>query len=369
MAKFSAPITPAKAFSVWTEKRLSEKLLNWYDANRRAFPWRYGEGEVADPYRVWLSEVMLQQTTTTAVVPYFEKFVKRWPHVRALAGATIEEVMQAWAGLGYYSRARNLHACAKAVAGRQGQFPRSEAELRDLPGIGPYTAAAVVAIAFDQRAVVVDGNVERVVSRLFAIETPLPASRPEIRIAADMLTPAQRCGDFAQAMMDLGAGLCQPKRTDCPACPLHHDCKAAAVGRPLEFPRRLARKARPHRKGLVYVITDPNGAVLARTRPPKGLLGGTTELPTTEWHVDFDAENAWTPLTLEFSPSLFSPVTATVEHVFTHFSLELEIFSAKLPVERAAPEGYRWVPADGLALEAWSSLMQKVLEKVRKDDG
>eukprot|EP01037_Dinobryon_pediforme_P009615 gene9615-9692_t len=341
----------------------ASQLLRWYDRYRRTFPWRAADGQQAAAYHVWLSEIMLQQTTTTAVIPYFEKFLRLWPKVTALADAPVTEVMSAWAGLGYYSRARNLHACAKLVAERQGEFPRDEAELRLLPGIGPYTAAAIAAIAFGKRAVVVDGNIERVISRLYAIETPMPVARPEIRAAMDLVTPAERCGDFAQAMMDLGATICQPKRPNCLLCPFQPVCRAAASGTAETYPRKLPKSERPERRGAVFHLQRADGAILVRSRPPKGLLGGMTELPTTDWTVDFDLETAaqWAPVAAEWQRQDIS-----VRHVFTHFALELTIFHAKIADGTTLPS-YRWVTAQEMALEAWPTLMDKVLKKVLED--
>ena len=337
------------------------RLLAWYDLYRRRFPWRAPPGQQAKAYHVWLSEIMLQQTTTTAVIPYFEKFIRLWPDVTALADAPVGDIMSAWAGLGYYSRARNLHACAKAVAERQGQFPRNESDLQSLPGIGPYTAAAISAIAFGQRTVVVDGNIERVMSRLYALEMPLPAARPEIRAAMDGVTPQQRCGDFAQAMMDLGATICQPKRADCLLCPLQPICQAAKLGNPNDFPRKLPKAARPERRGAIFYLRREDGAILVRSRPPNGLLGGMTELPTTEWTEDFvvNTSTRFAPL-----PADWVQCATTVRHIFTHFSLELTIYAAET-AEAVAPQSYRWIHADQIEQEAWPTLMRKVLKKVQ----
>ncbi len=268
-------------------------LLAWYDRARRALPWRAPPGGRADPYAVWLSEIMLQQTTVAAVIPYFSAFLARWPSVDALAEAPAEEVMRQWAGLGYYARARNLHACARAVTTQfGGRFPEEEAALRALPGLGPYTAAAVAAIAFGRRAVVVDGNVERVVARLFAIETPLPAAKPLIRERAAALTPKERPGDHAQAMMDLGATICAPKNPACVICPLSPVCAGRAGGDPARFPVKGQKPVRPLRRGAAFYILRADGAVLVRTRPQKGLLGGMTEIPGTPWSADFDESAA-----------------------------------------------------------------------------
>lgn len=250
----------------------SARLLAWYDRHRRALPWRALPGTSADPYAVWLSEVMLQQTTVAAVKGYFAAFLAQWPRVRDLAAAPVEDVMRRWAGLGYYSRARNLHACARLVAAAGG-FPDTEAGLRALPGIGAYTAAAIAAIAFDRAAVVVDGNVERVIVRLHAIATPIKASRPAIRAHAAARTPSARPGDYAQAMMDLGATICTPRRPACALCPLAGGCEARAAGTQDVLPTRAAKAERPERRGSVFYARR-GGEVLVRTRPDTGLLGG-----------------------------------------------------------------------------------------------
>jgi A/G-specific adenine glycosylase len=338
-------------------------LLAWYDRHRRRLPWRALPGQTPDPYAVWLSEIMLQQTTVTAVKPYYENFLARWPRVNALANAPVEEVMKAWAGLGYYSRARNLHACAKAVAtDHGGAFPNDEESLRKLPGIGPYTAAAISAIAFGKRAVVVDGNVERVVARLFRIETPLPAAKAEIRVRADELTPDLRAGDFAQAMMDLGATICSPKNPACSLCPLNEMCAAYKAGDAATFPRRGAKAERPLRRGAIFYLRREDGYVLVRTRPPKGLLGGMTEFPGTVWSRDFDAAQA-----LDFAPlkAAWKRQTAQVEHVFTHFALRLDVYAASVRAGTKAPADARFVGEGELDQEALPSVMRKVIEAVR----
>ena len=259
-------------------------MLAWYDRHRRKLPWRAAPGERSDPYRVWLSEIMLQQTTVKAVAPYYAGFLQRWTDVRALAAAPLEDVLKAWAGLGYYARARNLHACARAVVERHGgQFPVTEAELRTLPGIGAYTAAAIAAIAYDAPASPVDGNVERVIARLYAIATPLPAAKAEIRRRASALTPPRRTGDFAQAMMDLGATICTPKNPACALCPWDNACAARARGDAEALPRRLPKREGALRRGAAFVAQRADGFVLVRTRPAKGLLGAMTEVPTTQW--------------------------------------------------------------------------------------
>ncbi|MFO1137349.1 MAG: A/G-specific adenine glycosylase [Rhodoblastus sp.] len=331
-------------------------LLAWYDRHARKLPWRATGGAAPDPYAVWLSEIMLQQTTVAAVGPYFRRFLERWPHVEALAAAPDEEIMRAWAGLGYYSRARNLLACARAVAARGG-FPQDEAALRALPGIGPYTAAAIAAIAFGRRAVVVDGNVERVIARLHAIETPLPQAKSEIRARADELTPQTRAGDFAQAMMDLGATICTPKKPACALCPLSRDCAARKTGAPETWPRRAPKAERPERRGAAFVAVRADGAVLLRTRPPKGLLGGMTEFPGTDWSPDFNSARAIDGAPL---PLAWTAKAGEVTHVFTHFALKLTVYLGAAPQARKAPAGARWVAADAVADEALPSLMRKV---------
>jgi A/G-specific adenine glycosylase len=334
-------------------------LLGWYDRHRRVLPWRALPGETPDPYRVWLSEIMLQQTTVQAVGGYFRDFVSRWPTVGELAAAPIEEVMRAWAGLGYYSRARNLHRCAGIVAGdHAGRFPAEEAALRALPGIGAYTAAAIAAIAFDRRAVVVDGNVERVVSRLFRVEQALPAAKPAIRALADGLTPDGRPGDFAQAMMDLGATVCTPRRPACGSCPLAAPCQARAAGDAEGFPRKTPRAGRPVRTGVTFVAIRADGAVLVRTRPPKGLLGGLVETPGTAWHAGPPPAE---PLAEVPLPAAWEVLDPPVRHVFTHFPLDLAVWRAHVPKGTPAPPGHRWLPAAEIGAEAFSTLHRKVL--------
>jgi A/G-specific adenine glycosylase len=324
-----------------TPAQIRAALLAWYDANARDLPWRVrpaarAAGRRADPYRVWLSEVMLQQTTVPHATPYFLKFTARWPTVSALAAAEDGELMAAWAGLGYYARARNLLACARAVAGEHGGvFPDDEAGLRALPGLGPYTAAAVAAIAFDRPANVVDGNVERVIARLFAVEEPLPDAKPELKRLAAGLVRDERPGDWAQALMDLGAGVCRPKAPLCERCPLAQACAARASGAPETWPRRAAKAERPHRYGVAYLLTRGEAVALVR-RPPKGLLGGMLALPTSDWRAA-----RWS----EAEALAAAPVPAPwrsageVAHVFTHFSLSLQVLRA----EGEAP-GVIWSP-------------------------
>ena len=316
---------------------LAVPLLGWYDRHRRRLPWRAEPGYGApDPYRVWLSEIMLQQTTVAAVKPYFLAFTTRWPTVEALAAAAEADVMAAWAGLGYYARARNLIACARAVASL-GRFPDDEAGLRALPGIGRYTAAAIAAIAFDRRAVVVDANVERVVSRLFAVDTPLPRSRDQLYALTDTITPAARAGDFAQAMMDLGATICTSRAPACVLCPLADGCAARATGCQEEYPRKLAKAAKPVRRGTIFWL-EHDGAVLLRIRPASGLLGGMRALPSGQW------SEADPGLTDAPAPADWRSAGAG-RHVFTHFALDYSVLAATAR-DRAA-EG-EWWPIDRL---------------------
>jgi A/G-specific adenine glycosylase len=329
-------------------------LLHWYDAHARALPWRVrGEGQ-ADPYRVWLSEVMLQQTTTAHAAPYFEKFVALWPTVQALAAAPEEAVMAEWAGLGYYSRARNLVACARAVAQRGG-FPDREDELRRLPGLGAYTAAAVAAIAFGRRAVPVDANVERVAARLFAIDTPLPGARKAIRAAAEAIAPAERAGDFAQAMMDLGATICTPRKPKCLLCPLSDICQARRQGRQDELPVKAAKKARPLRVGTAFWI-ERQGAVWLVTRPRKGMLGGMRALPDDGWSVRTDGSG---------EAPIGGPWRAggVVRHTFTHFDLELgvAVYAGEQWSELAGGE---WWPVAKLEEAGLPTLFAKAAKRV-----
>jgi A/G-specific adenine glycosylase len=340
-------------------------LLDWYDSHRRVLPWRVPKGEHADPYRVWLSEIMLQQTTVRAVAPYYARFLARWSDVHALAAAPLGEVLKAWAGLGYYARARNLHACAQAVVERHGgEFPADEAALRALPGIGGYTAAAIAAIAFDAPASPVDGNIERVMARLFAVDTPLPAAKPELRRLAASLTPQRRGGDFAQAMMDLGATICTPKKPACAFCPWKDACVAYTRGEAETFPRRIAKREGALRRGAAFVAVRSDGFVLVQTRPAKGLLGGMTEVPTTEWSKDF-AENEALADAPRFAAARqkirWRRIPGIVRHLFTHFPLELSVYVADISARTRAPSGTRWVAMSELAGEALPSLMRKVV--------
>jgi A/G-specific adenine glycosylase len=340
-------------------------LLAWYDRERRILPWRAAPGVAPDPYRVWLSEIMLQQTTVKAVLPRYADFLRHWPDVAALAAAELGGVLAAWAGLGYYARARNLHACAQAVVARHGgRFPATEAELRTLPGIGDYTAAAIAAIAFGARATPIDGNIERVVARLFAVTTPLPAAKTEIRTLAAALTPDERAGDFAQAMMDLGATLCSPRRPACGLCPVVSGCEGRAQGLAELLPYREEKAERPTRRGVAFVALRDDAAVLLRERPLKGLLGGMLEAPSSPWTERGEIRmSALSHAPLE---ARWREVPGLVEHTFTHFHLELSVYFAEVSGEAileaaAHPERCRWVRVRDLHKAALPSLMRKVL--------
>ncbi|WP_370661524.1 A/G-specific adenine glycosylase [Pelagibius sp. 7325] len=360
--------SPASEGSQQTRRRdprAAARLLDWYDRHARRLPWRSPPGDaLPDPYRVWLSEIMLQQTTVATVGPYFAAFLARWPTVGDLAAAPLDDVLTAWAGLGYYARARNLHRCAQVVATELGGvFPDCEAELLKLPGIGRYTAAAVAAIAFGRRAVVVDGNVERVVARYFRVETPLPGAKPDLHRLADTLTPDDRAGDFAQAMMDLGATVCLPRGPKCLLCPLEADCAAKAAGVAQELPRRQPKAAKPTRRAVAFWLQGPGGALLLRRRPEKGLLGGMMEVPSTDWRAapwdDSEAERA-APLAASWRE-----LPGVVRHTFTHFHFEVTVWAAQADKRQADTSkdlDGRWVALDGLADEALPTVMRKIIE-------
>jgi A/G-specific adenine glycosylase len=333
-------------------------VLAWYERNRRDLPWRARPGEVPNPYRVWLSEVMLQQTTVAVAGRYFAAFLVRWPTIESLAEASLDEVLAAWAGLGYYARARNLHACARVVVAEHGgRFPASVAELGKLPGIGRYTAAAIAAIAYDVPAAAVDGNVERVVARLEGIATPLPDAKPLIAQLAATLVPRERPGDFAQAMMDLGALICTPRRPDCRACPLVEGCVGFHSGSPERLPVKPRRGDKPKRFGACFFAERANGAVLLRRREERGLLGGMLEFPSTEWGPVPPGD----PLAAAPLAAAWRAVPGEVEHSFTHFDLVLTVHAARVgtAILRSDP-GWRWIAVEALDREALPSVMRKV---------
>ncbi len=338
---------------------MSEALLDWYDAHARVMPWRVGpadrrQGVRPDPYRVWLSEVMLQQTTVAAVRDYFRRFTDRWPDVAALAAAEDADVMAEWAGLGYYARARNLLRCARAVvADHGGRFPETREGLAALPGVGPYTSAAIAAIAFDEAATVVDGNVERVVARLHAVETPLPAAKSELVALAEGLTPSARPGDFAQAMMDLGATICTPRNPACGICPLRAPCAARAQGRQAELPRKSPKPEKPTRLGIAYVARRADGAFLLERREEKGLLGGMLGWPGSDWSE--------TPRDAPPLDAGWSDAGAEVRHTFTHFHLRLAVRVAEVPAD-ARPLRGTFLPRGDFRPSALPTVMRKVFD-------
>lgn len=353
----SPPLPAGRGLSV------SRALLDWYDGHARKLPWRVSPKDGAagvkpDPYRVWLSEVMLQQTLVEAVKPYFAKFAAKWPDLQSLAAAEPDEVMQAWAGLGYYSRARNLVACARAVVEKHGgRFPETEAALRKLPGLGAYSAASIAAIAFGEPAVVVDANVDRVVSRVLALPMPPAQAKAEIRAFVAASVPTERPGDFAQAMMDLGATVCTPRRPACILCPLRDVCRARALASQELFPVKAPKKEKPARGGAAFVAVRRDGAILLRKREPSGLLGGMAEPPSSFWTARADGDT-----TVRAAP--FSAVwreVGTVEHGFTHFTLTLHVFRADGVETAKAPPGHWWSRPNEIDGEALPTVMKKVI--------
>jgi A/G-specific adenine glycosylase len=343
-------------------------LLAWYDRHRRALPWRAPNGVRADPYAVWLSEIMLQQTGVKTVGPYFLKFLARWPDVTALAASSLDDVLRMWAGLGYYSRARNLHACAVClVRDHGGVFPDTEAALRALPGIGPYTAAAIAAIAFNRPTMPVDGNIERVVSRLFAVDEPLPQAKPLIQKLAKTLLcevvaadGACRAGDSAQALMDLGSSICSPQKPACALCPLNEGCAARSRGDQERFPRKAPKKSGELRRGAAFVVRRGD-ELLVRSRPEKGLLGGMTEVPGSDWIVAQEDAAALMQAPRLKRMTRWHRKVGVVSHVFTHFPLQLVVYTSNVPAHTSAPDGMRWVNIATLNGEALPNVMRKVI--------
>ncbi len=344
----------------------SVRLLAWYNVHRRELPWRAKRGATADPYRVWLSEIMLQQTTVVAVAAYYREFLRRWPTVEKLAAAPLDDVLAAWAGLGYYARARNLHRAAQQVARELGgEFPRTAEALRALPGIGPYTAGAIAAIAFDAREAAVDANAERVLARYFAVEAPLPGAKTELRARGQSLVPDARAGDFAQALMDLGALVCTPRRPDCPNCPWSDDCRGRARGIAENLPVKAAKRARPLKRGAAFVARDRSGAVLLVKRPEDGLLGGMLQPPLGSWAAEFPSTKAallQAPFRAEWQKR-----AGIVRHGFTHFELEVEVYVARV-AKRPKNDG-RWIAEDALGRAALPTVMRKIVAHALDEGG
>lgn len=346
----------------------SQLILDWYDIHRRVLPWRAPKGRRADPYGVWLSEIMLQQTTVPAVANYYRKFLARWPTVEDLAAAPLDDVLAAWAGLGYYARARNLHAAAKMVAGELGgRFPRTIDGLRKIPGIGPYTAGAIAAIAFDVKAAAVDANAERVIARYFAVREILAKAKPQLKALTESLLPDTRAGDFAQALMDLGSTICTPKRPACGNCPWTDGCDARRLGIQETLPLRGAKVARPLRRGAAFVARDKTGAVLLVKRPVKGLLGGMREPPQGPWTETFPTGSELRALE-PFSAD-WRKLPGLVRHVFTHFELEVEVYFAQVQKRPRLDALSEVVWARDLENAALPTVMRKIVFHALDDGG
>jgi len=340
---------------------LADRLLAWYDRHRRRLPWRAEPGETPDPYRVWLSEIMLQQTTVATVGPYFQRFTERWPRVEDLAAAELDDVLSAWAGLGYYARARNLHRCAQVVAENHGgQFPDTVEGLKALPGIGDYTSAAIAAIAFDRPATILDGNVERVIARLRLVTDPLPGAKKTLKTRAAEITPTVRPGDYAQAIMDLGATVCSPRKPKCLTCTWSDACSARVAGVAEQLPRKAPKKTKPTRTGTCFFVVGGDGDILLRRRPETGLLGGMQEVPSTPWdeaQSDPSGDLAHAPL-----PGVeWRPLEGVVRHTFTHFHLELTVLAARVEGAPAVADS-RWWPIDRIGEAALPTVMAKVVK-------
>ncbi len=329
------------------------QILDWYDKHQRVLPWRYAKGDKPDPYKVWLSEIMLQQTTVQAVKPYYTKFLEKWPNVNALAAADREEIMAEWAGLGYYSRARNLHSCALIIVNdHKGKFPQNQSDLKKLPGIGDYTSAAITAIAYNKPAVVVDGNIERIMARFYAISEPLPQSKPLLKnlAAAFFENYSDRPGDLAQAMMDIGATICTPKSPKCALCPIEKDCKGRAKGIAATLPTKLKATIKPQKQGYVYWIENNKNEILLHKRPEKGMLAGMIGLPTSEW-----AE------TLPPDPYNARDYKAFITHSFTHFDLKLHLKTVSYNKNAALPANHYWHPRTEISQSSFPTLFRKAL--------
>jgi A/G-specific adenine glycosylase len=357
-------------------------LLAWYDRHRRDLPWRAKKGTRADPYKVWLSEIMLQQTTVAAVAGYYRKFLARWPDVKALAAASLDDVLAAWAGLGYYARARNLHKAAQVVAGEMdGEFPTSADGLRKLPGVGAYTSGAIAAIAFDEPEAAVDANAERVLARLYAVEEPLPAAKKTLRELGQALMPDRRAGDFVQALMDLGATICTPKRPACANCPWAEECQGRRKGVAETLPRKGAERLRPLKRGAAFIVRDAKDRLLLVKRPEKGLLGGMLEPPLGPWTDAFPSRAEamlQAPVRGEWTKR-----AGVVRHGFTHFELEIEVYvipgtaDVSSATSRAAREDGRdvrgpreiWIPIDELKDAALPTVMRKIIAHGLDDGG
>ncbi len=342
---------------------LASDLLDWYDENARTLPWRNRETHPSDPYHVWLSEIMLQQTTVPTVIPYFEDFLARWPSVKDMAGAELDAILHAWQGLGYYARARNLHKCAGVVSHEHGGvFPDTETELLKLPGIGPYTAAAIAAIAFKQPTVPVDGNIERVISRLYAIEEPVRQSKDRVRVLATKIMPTSRAGDYAQALMDLGAMVCRPKSPKCEKCPWSGACTAFSQGNAERYPVKPEKKPKPVRHGVAFWLQNAEGDIWLRKRPPKGLLGGMIEVPSTDWR-----EAPWSEPELDEIKPLnadWMEKEGQVTHTFTHFHLKISVWTGITSANSNA-EGF-WCAPDRFNELALPTLMKKIVDHARR---